>query len=488
MSATASDRAAAEAPDERLTFPDGFLWGAGTAAYQVEGAIGEDGRAASIWDTFCARPGVVCNGDTGEIAADHYHRYAEDVELMRRIGLDAYRFSVSWPRVQPTGAGPVNAAGLDFYDRLVDALVSCGIDPVLTLYHWDLPQALQDRGGWGARDTAARFADYAEAVADRLGDRVALWTTVNEPWCAAFLGHAAGVHAPGLTDPALSLRAAHHLLLGHGLAVQALRSTLSGDHELSVALNLSPVTAATDSEADSDTARRIDGLLNRMFIEPLLLGGYPADVREDIRHLTDWGFVHEGDERVIASPIDLLGVNYYTPTTVGAAKPSSVPRPWAGAARPRSGVTEKGASPWAGTDGVEFHQPEGLPRTAMGWAVQPRGLYELLLRLHEDYPPIPLIISENGAAYDDGADDLGRVHDPQRVRYLRAHLAMTHEAITAGVDLRGYFVWSLLDNFEWSFGYGKRFGITHVDFENQRRSLKDSALWYRDVIAANAVA
>ncbi|MGP3980202.1 GH1 family beta-glucosidase [Streptomyces sp. KR80] len=469
VSTPAADCATTSGPCKRLAFPERFLWGAGTSAYQVEGAAAEDGRGPSIWDTFCARPGIVQGGDTGEIAADHYHRYADDVELMRRLGLGAYRFSTSWPRIQPDGQGPVNPSGLDFYERLVDALLRCGIAPVLTLYHWDLPQALQDRGGWGARDTAARFADYAEAVGSRLGDRVAAWTTVNEPWCSAFLGYAAGEHAPGLTDPALALRCAHHLLLGHGFAVQALRSAVGDTARISAVLNLSPVTAVTDREADHDAARRIDGLLNRLFVEPLLLGRYPVDVQIDTRHLTDWNFVRGEDAKVIASPLDLLGVNYYAPTTVTAAAPSSAP------------------SPWPGAEAVAFRVPEGLPVTAMGWAVSPRGLFDILRRLHTDYPPIPLFISENGAAYDDTVDATGRVRDPERAFFLHDHLAMAHAAIAAGVDLRGYFVWSLLDNFEWTFGYAKRFGLVQVDFASQLRSPKDSGLWYRDVIAANAV-
>lgn len=452
-----------------LRFPAGFLWGAGTAAYQVEGATAEDGRGPSIWDTFCARPGTVLHGHSGATAADHYHRFAEDVDLMGRLGLGAYRFSVSWPRVQPDGRGPVNPAGLDFYARLVDALLEWGITPALTLYHWDLPQALQERGGWGARETAARFADYASAVADRLGDRVPLWATVNEPWCAAFLGHAAGVHAPGLTDPALSLRTAHHLLLAHGLATQALRAAAGRRARVSVSLNLSPVDAATDTPADRDAARRIDGLLNRMFADPLLLGAYPDDVKADTGHLTDWSFVRPGDEHTIAAPIDLLGVNYYNPMTVA------------------EGGAATGPSPWPGAETVRFRVDGQRPVTAMGWPIDPAGLTRLLRRLHTRYPRIPLLVSENGAAFEDRVDRAGRVRDTARVRYLRDHLAAVHAAITAGVDVRGYFVWSLLDNFEWNFGYSRRFGITYVDYTTQRRLLKSSARWYRDVMAHGTV-
>ncbi|MER8012020.1 GH1 family beta-glucosidase [Streptomyces sp. NPDC094149] len=460
---TPSDRSAV------LHFPEGFLWGAGTAAYQVEGATAEDGRGPSIWDAFCARPGAVLNGHSGDPAADHYHRYAEDVDLMARLGLRAYRFSVSWSRVQPDGRGPLNPAGLDFYARLVDALLDRGIIPALTLYHWDLPQALQEQGGWGARETAARFADYASAVACRLGDRVPLWATVNEPWCAAFLGHAAGVHAPGLVDPALSLRTAHHLMLAHGLAAQALRAAADSRARVSVSLNLSPVGAATDTTADHEAARRIDGLLNRMFTNPLLLGAYPDDVQADTSHMTDWSFVRPGDEHTIASPIDLLGVNYYFPMTVA------------------EGDAALGPSPWPGAETVRFRVPEERPVTAMGWPIEPAGLTKLLRWLHTRYPHIPLLVSENGAAFEDHVDRTGQVQDIERVCYLRDHLAAVHAAITAGVDVRGYFVWSLLDNFEWALGYSKRFGITYVDYTTQRRLFKSSARWYRDVMAANAV-
>jgi len=459
-------------PRERsamLHFPEGFMWGAGTAAYQVEGATAEDGRGPSIWDSFCARPGAVLNGHSGEPATDHYHRFAEDVALMAQLGLRAYRFSVSWPRVQPDGRGPLNPAGLDFYERLVDALLDRAITPALTLYHWDLPQALQEQDGWGARETAARFADYASAVARRLGDRVPLWATVNEPWCAAFLGHAAGVHAPGLVDPALSLRTAHHLLLAHGLATQALRAAVNRQARVSVALNLSPVGPAADTAADHDAARRIDGLLNRMFADPLLHGAYPDDVRADTRHLTDWSFVRPGDEHTIASPIDLLGVNYYSTKTVSA------------------GGQALGPSPWPGAETVRFWVPEERPVTAMGWPIEPSGLTELLRWLHTRYPHTPLLVSENGAAFEDCVDQEGQVRDTERVCYLHDHLAAVHAAISAGVDVRGYFVWSLLDNFEWTFGYSRRFGITYVDYTTQRRLLKSSARWYRDVIAANAV-
>ncbi|WP_436499949.1 GH1 family beta-glucosidase [Actinokineospora sp. HUAS TT18] len=444
----------------RLVFPEGFVWGAATAAYQIEGAVGEDGRGLSIWDTFARTPGNVVGGDTGDVAADHYHRFGADVAMMRDLGLSAYRFSVAWPRVQPTGRGPANAAGLDFYDRLVDEILGSGIDPMLTLYHWDLPQALD--GGWTSRDTAARFAEYAAIVANRLGDRVSRWTTLNEPWCSAFLGYASGVHAPGRKEPAEALKAVHHLMLAHGLGTRALRDALPATAEVSIVLNLAAVSPA--SPEGKDAARRVDGLANRIFLDPLFGAGYPADVKRDTADLTDWSFVHDGDEAVIATPIDLLGVNYYSPTVVdlGTAEPDS---------------------PWP--HDIETVAPPG-PRTAMGWPIDASGLGAILTRLRDEYPPIPVMITENGAAFDDELT-ADAVRDPERVDYLRRHLTVAHEAIRAGVDLRGYFVWSLLDNFEWAYGYGKRFGIIHVDYATQRRVWKDSAYWYREVIKANGI-
>ncbi|BCJ74299.1 beta-glucosidase [Catellatospora sp. IY07-71] len=452
-----------------LRFPPDFWWGAATAAYQIEGAVAEDGRTPSIWDTFCAEPGRVVDGQTGAVAADHYHRYRDDVALMREIGLSAYRFSVSWPRVQPGGRSGANPAGLAFYDRLVDELLGAGIKPAATLYHWDLPQELEDRGGWTARDTALRFADYAAAVAARLGDRVKLWCTLNEPWCTAFLGYGLGVHAPGRTSPGDGLLATHHLLLAHGLAAQALRAAVPSA-QVSIALNQGAVRPLTDSPADRDAARRIDGLLNRIFLDPIMTGAYPADVMADTASVCDWSHVRDGDLAVIAAPLDALGVNYYAPDLVSAA-PSPVEEP----------------SPYPASQGVAFHQTPG-PRTEMGWTVDPTGLREVLLRLHATYPDLPLYVTENGAAYDDAVDADGRVRDGDRIAYLRDHMAAAHEAMRAGADLRGYFVWSLLDNFEWALGYGKRFGLIRVDYDTQRRTLKDSALWYRDVIRSGGVA
>jgi beta-glucosidase len=448
-------------------FPPDFVWGVATSAYQVEGAVREGGRGLSIWDTFSRAPGRVAGGDTGDVAADHYHRYREDAALMADLGLAAYRFSIAWPRIQPEGRGPANPRGLDFYSRLVDSLLECGIEPWVTLYHWDLPQALQDAGGWASREVVGRFVDYGAIVYEALRDRVRNWTTLNEPWCAAFLGYAAGIHAPGIQDPATALRATHHLLLAHGQTVRALRALAAGPR-LGINLNLDPVNPATPAPADVDAARRIDGLYTRLFLDPLFLGRYPGDVLEDLDGLGGLDRVDHEELETIAVPLDLLGVNYYRPWTV-TARPG----------RPRFGGEP---SPWVGAGDVEF-VPRGLPQTALGWEIDASGLDELLLRLHRDYPRVPLFVTENGAAFDDGLDPEGRVRDDARVRFLDEHLRAAHRAIRSGVDLRGFFVWSLLDNFEWAEGYSKRFGIVYVDFATQRRVPKDSARWYRDAIA-----
>jgi len=462
--------------DERrlLRFPDGFVWGAATAAYQIEGAVAEDGRGQSIWDTFAHTDGRVARGDTGDVAADHYHRVGTDIALMRQLGLDAYRFSVAWPRVQPTGSGPANVAGLDFYVRLVDQLIGQGITPVLTLYHWDLPQELQDAGGWANRDTADRFAEYAALVAERIGDRVNLWSTLNEPWCSAYLGYGSGEHAPGLQDPATALTAAHHLMLAHGRATQSLRASLPTGTNVSIVLNLAAVYPASDTPEAHDAARRADAVANRLFLDPMLRDGYPADLIEDTKAITDWSFVHPGDEAIIGAPIDLLGLNYYMPAIVDVRRPAAP-----GEERnPLSGA-------WPGCADLDGVAVEG-PVTGMGWPIDARGLADLLHRLRRDYPPIPIMITENGAAFPDKVDG-GEVRDPARLGYLREHIAAVHGAVADGVDVRGYFVWSLLDNFEWAYGYEQRFGIIHVDYPTQQRTLKDSAHWYREVIRANAV-
>ncbi|MFC0504124.1 GH1 family beta-glucosidase [Micromonospora costi] len=432
-------------------FPPGFRWGVSTSAYQIEGAVTAHGRGASIWDTFAHSPGRIADGSTGDDACDHYHRYAEDVGLLAGLGVSAYRFSIAWPRVQPTGAGAANPAGLDFYDRLVDALLDAGVDPVATLFHWDLPQALEDAGGWLHRDTAARFAEYADLTAARLGDRVKLWITLNEPFIHMSLGHAMGVHAPGRALLFGAFPVAHHQLLGHGLAVAALRSRTTSP--VAIANNYSPVRLAGDSDAHRAAGEAYDALHNRLFTDPLLGLGYPEGT--DL----DPGLVRDGDLAAIAAPIDVLGVNYYNPTGVRAAEEGS-PLPF------------------------EMVPLDRYPRTAFDWPVAPDGLRELLLQLHHRYgdalPPIQ--VTESGCAYDDEPDADGRVHDPERIAYLDGHVRAVREAIDAGVPVTGYFVWSLLDNWEWSEGFTKRFGLVHVDYGTQRRTPKSSYAWFRDLV------
>ncbi|SDD23117.1 GH1 family beta-glucosidase [Glycomyces harbinensis] len=444
----------------QLTFPEGFLWGTATASYQIEGAVAEGGRGPSIWDTFSDTPGKTWRGQTGRVACDHYHRLDEDVALMASLGVDSYRFSIAWPRIQPDGTGPANPEGLDFYDRLVDRLVAAGIKPMPTLYHWDLPQGFEDRGGWPARETAERFGEYAAIVGGRLSDRVHTWWTLNEPWCSAFLGYGNGHHAPGRTEPAAALAAAHHLNLAHGLAVQSLRA--AGAERVSIALN------PTQCRGDEEAARIADGLANRVFFDPILKGEYPVDMMERTAHHTDWSFVRDGDLEQINQRIDLLGVNYYNPTwfRVNPDAPESPVQP--------------------GSAGIETWTPEGLEFTDMGWPIAPSGLTDLLVRLHKDYG-VPTMITENGAAYPTGPGEDGEVNDVERVAYLRSHIAAVHDAIEAGADVRGYTAWSLMDNFEWAFGYDKRFGIVHVDYATQKRTPKASAKFYANVIAANGL-
>jgi beta-glucosidase len=458
-------------PVTPVTFPPGFLWGAATSAYQVEGAAREEGRTPSIWDTFSHTPGKTAGGETGDIAVDHYHRYRDDVALMAELGLGAYRFSVSWSRVQPTGRGPALRRGLDFYRRLVDELLSKGIKPAVTLYHWDLPQELEDAGGWPERDTALRFAEYAGIVGEALGDRVEQWITLNEPWCSAFLGYASGVHAPGRTDPAASLRAAHHLNLAHGLGTSALRAAMPARNQVALSLNPAVVRAVSENPADRAAARRIDDLANGVFHGPVLHGEYPETLFAATRPITDWSYVLAGDLALINQPLNALGINYYTPTLVGAADPASA----AGARA--DGHGRSAHSPWPAADGVEFHQPPG-ERTEMGWTTDPTGLHELITRYTREAPGLPLYITENGAAYDDRPDANGRVHDPERIAYLHGHLRAVRRAIAEGSDVRGYYLWSLLDNFEWSYGYGKRFGAVYVDYATLARTPKSSAYWY----------
>jgi beta-glucosidase len=454
-----------------VPFPAGFLWGASTAAYQIEGAAAAGGRTPSIWDIFCQSPGRVLGGDTGDVACDHYHRYRDDVGLMAELGLRAYRFSLSWPRVQPNGRGGANQVGLDFYRRLVDELLEHGIEPWVTLYHWDLPQPLEDAGGWPARDTADRFAEYAALAHHALGDRIRTWTTLNEPWCSAFLGYASGEHAPGGRDPSASVRAAHHLMLGHGLAVRALRAARA-DTGLAVTLNLYATSPRTASPADADAVRRIDGLANRLFLDPILLGRYPADVVEDLRVVTDFAHVRDGDLEIISTPLDALGINYYSRYVVAAPTDGSQP-------------AQREPSPWPGSEDVRL-VARGLPVTDMNWEIDAPGLVETLRRVHTGYPELPLYVTENGAAFADEVVD-GRVEDVDRVAFLDAHLRACREAIDSGVPLKGYFVWSLLDNFEWAWGYAKRFGIIHVDYATQVRTPKRSGRWYAEVIRRNGL-
>jgi beta-glucosidase len=442
-----------------VSFPPGFLWGVATSAYQIEGGVDLDGRGPSIWDTFCAQPGRVRNGDDGRVAADHRRRWAGDVALLRDLGVGAYRFSVAWPRVQPAGHGAWSASGLDFYRRLADALLEAGVEPVVTLYHWDLPQPLEDAGGWPARETAERFGAYAAGVGAALGDRVRRWATVCEPWCVAMLGYASGAHAPGRSEPAAAVAAAHHVLLGHGLAVDALRATVALDAEIAITLNPYPVVAAGPTEADADAARRVDGVANRLWYDAVLRGAYPDDVLADFSAVSDLAHIRDGDLAVISRPIDAIGVNYYRRHHV----------------RHRAGASV--GSTWPGSNDVEVVDP-GRATTASGWAIEPEGLLETLLRLTTDYRSPPVYVHESGAAFDDRPGAGGEVDDTDRIAYLRDHVRVAQDALAAGVDLRGFFVWSLLDNFEWAEGYAIRFGIVRVDFATQQRTPKASAAWY----------
>ena len=456
---------------ELPTFPPGFVLGAATASYQIEGAVAEDGRTPSIWDTFSRTPGKTLHGATGDVACDHYHRYRDDVALLADLGVDSYRFSVAWPRVQPGGRGPVNPAGLAFYDRLVDELLAKGIDPAVTLYHWDLPQELEDDGGWRTRDTAHRFAEYSRLVADALGDRVGRWITLNEPWCSAFLGYANGHHAPGAKEGTPALAAAHHLLLGHGLAVAQLRE--AGVREVGITLNLDLVTPATDSEADRGAALRALTQHNLVWTEPLLAGRYPASERETWGELADGSYRREGDLEVIGAPIDFLGINYYTPAVVADA-PHEEPDP---------------AKRTAMDVGVRQVERPELRRTTMGWPVDPPSLGRLVADVFDRYPHCPPVwITENGSAEADVVGEDGVVHDTDRVEYLAGHLAGLAEQVAKGADVRGYYVWSLMDNFEWAFGYDQRFGIVHVDYDTQVRTPKDSYRWFQRLTAAQRAA
>ena len=440
------------------TFPPGFIWGAATAAYQIEGAAAEDGRGPSIWDTFSHTAGKVLNGDTGDIACDHYHRWPADLDLLTELGVNAYRFSTSWSRIQPDGAGQVNQKGFDFYDRLVDGLLDRGIAPLLTLYHWDLPQALQDRGGWAQRDTAYRFADFAALVHQQLGDRVPRWLTLNEPYCSSYVGHLEGRHAPGITDEATAVRTVHHLLLAHGLAVQALRADgLTG--EVGITCNLTSPHPATTGPADVAAYRRLDLIENRMFLDPLFRGAYPEDAADHYRTVTDFSFVQPGDLAVISTPIDYFGINYYERHLV--ADDPTDPRGY-------------------------LRVPDERP-TISGIGVHPEGLREVLTRVHKEYTTLPLYVTETGIATHDYADPEGQIKDSDRIAFFEGHIRAVHDAIADGIDIRGITPWSLMDNFEWAWGYGWRFGMVFVDYPSQRRTIKDSGHWYKAVIARNGL-
>lgn len=458
-----------------FNFPPTFIWGSATAAAQVEGAAHEDGKEDSVWDAFARIPGAIANGENLDVAVDHYRRYASDVALMKELGLDSYRFSTSWSRIVPGDRTP-NPAGLDFYSRLVDELLGAGILPWLTLYHWDLPQALEEKGGWANRDTALRFADYAETVYGTLGDRVKNWTTFNEPFCSSLLGYAAGVHAPGRQDPAAAVAAIHHQHLGHGLAVNRLRDL--GAEQIGITLNLSnAIPLDANDPVDVEAARRFDVLQNRVFLDPIVTGAYPDDALADLEQFGIRDLIQPGDMEIIGTKIDFLGVNHYHDDQVSGHPDDS-------GTDGHSGATERELSScWIGSEYITFPS-RGLPRTAMNWEVNPSGLHKLLVRLGREYPNMPpLFVTENGSAYDDVVSADGRIHDVERTRYVTDHVQAVSDAIAEGADVRGYFVWSLLDNFEWSWGYGKRFGIVRVDYDSQERTIKDSGLAYARMIA-----
>lgn len=442
----------------KLSFPRDFIWGASTSSYQIEGAVHEDGRGESIWDRFAHAPGKIANGDTGDIACDHYHRYADDIAIMSRLGLDAYRFSIAWPRIIPVGSGAVNQAGIDFYDRLVDALLEAGIEPWATLYHWDLPQPLQDLGGWENRDTVERFGEYADVITRALGDRVKHWYTVNEPWVASFLAYGIGIHAPGKRDWTAMLAVAHNLLRAHGRGVQSIRANVPGG-DVGLVINSSTVRPATPSDADRAAVTKWDGFLNRWFLDPVVGRGYPADM---VAAFGDYApKVEASDLDLIAQPTDFLALNYYMPDYV-RAEPGSPP-----------------------LDVAHVDAPTDFPRMSNGWPIDPTGLSDMLIRMHRDYGFPKLYVAENGGAFNDPQPTDGRVADPERIAYLESHIGAVRDAMNAGAPMAGYYVWSLLDNFEWSAGYAIRFGIVHVDFATQTRTIKESGHRFAKIIAAN---
>ena len=458
---------------ERSAFPSTFVWGTATASYQIEGATTEDGRLPSIWDTFARTPGAIADRSTGDVADDHYHLFREDVALMADLGVNAYRLSLAWPRIQPSGRGSVNQAGIDFYRRLVDVLLEGGITPWATLYHWDLPQALEDAGGWLERDTAHRFAEYTALAADGLGDTISDWITLNEPWCSAFLGYASGHHAPGRHEGSRSARAAHHLLLGHGLGLAEVRRRIP-DASAGITLNLYSVVPATPAPADVDAARRIDGLSNRLFLDPVLRGSYPEDVIEDLGEKKWFAEnVTAEDMALISAPSEFLGINYYSRHTVAAAATESSATTDAAGFDATAGAT----SAYPGSGSVVFVGSDA-PRTQMGWEIHPDGMLDVLQMAHDRAPDLPLYITENGSAYEDLIGDDHTVHDPERTTYLQDHITACRVAIDRGLPLKGYFAWSLIDNFEWAWGYTRRFGLIHVDYDTQLRTPKTSGRWF----------
>ena len=442
-----------------LKFPDNFLWGTATCAYQIEGAVNEDGRGESIWDVFSHTPGKILNGDNGDVACDHYHRWQEDIQLMKSLGLKSYRFSIAWPRILPEGFGKINQPGLDFYNRLIDGLLEAGIQPLATLYHWDLPTALE--GAWLNRSTADAFAEYTGLAAKHFGDRVKMWFTINEPWCASHLSYTFGEHAPGMKDRSKGILAAHHVLLAHGVAVKELRKAVS-DAQIGIVLNMSPIHNDPDAPVSEDGIRFMDGELIRWFTDPIYGRGYPQDMLEDyvrmgVLNSVEPEFIQPSDMELIAQETDLLGINYYTRMFVS-------------------------------TKSEGFHsENRDVPKTDMGWELYPEGLYEILERVNREYHPKQLMVTENGASYADGPEETGRVHDQRRIDYLDSHISQIWRAIQAGVPVSGYLVWSLMDNFEWARGYSQRFGIIHVYYQTQKRTIKDSAYWYRDVIKRNGL-
>jgi len=443
-------------PDtKQVSFPDDFVWGCATASYQIEGAWDEDGKSESIWDRFCHTPGHVRNNDTGDVACDHYRRYQDDVKLMGEIGLKSYRFSISWPRTYPDGKGTPNGKGIDFYNKLVDQLLASGITPFPTLYHWDLPQALQEKGGWTNRDTAKRFEEYAHNMVEKLGDRVKRWIVFNEPWVCTVMGYMYGHHAPGIREPKEALKAMHIVNLAQGMAARAMRETRLVD-AVGTAHSMSPSYPATNSEADKDAAERRFAFTNLWFLEPGQNGRYP-DAYVDNENIEERLGVEPGDMEIVKEPADFIGINLYTGGLVAH-------------------------DPQNPNLGVRAVAPEQIERTDFGWEVRPDALYDVVMRIWRDYQ-LPIYITENGAAYNDGPNEQGDVPDTRRVRFLERYLAQLARAIDDGADVRAYYLWSLMDNFEWAFGYDMRFGITHVDFETQKRTIKQSGYWYRDVIA-----